>query len=158
MTAESSLSEQEIDSLRARLREIRGILERAEDDRAASRQLQLEQIAVALQHGAGVSQMARDSGLSRAWLSQAIPRLPQHAGEQKDPQLRDGAIDRVRELAAALSIGGVTLNEARAERDGIIRSLAPAMGRSRLQQQDVAEDAGITSEWIRRLLLVHRNA
>ena len=148
-----SLSLKEIDALRARLRDIAALIARQEARHGELRQLQLDQIGIALRHGANVSQAARESGLSRYWLLQAVPRLPQKPEVAPDPAIRDGAIARIREIRTELeTVIAPALLEGRADRDEIIRTLAPAMGRSRLPQQDVAADAGISSEWIRRLL------
>lgn len=151
MTAQE-LSTEEIDALRGRLRDVASSIARAEADRAQLRQEQLDQVVVALQHGESVSQAARESGLSRTWLLQATPRLPELPTTQKDPTRREAAVTRIREIREALERHEPELAEARMLRDDLIRALAPAMGRYKLPQQEVADDAGISSEWIRRLL------
>lgn len=144
-------------AIRSRLHQVRDSIVDGESSRERLRSEQAEHLVTALAHGATVREVVDAAGLSRAYLnrpgqplasstaatraSDRVTGLPEHAAArtgalEKSTQLRD----RIKALKAAVTA-------AKAERVDLVAQLLE----HEVDQTEIARDAGVSAEWIRRL-------
>ena len=132
-------------ALRSRLRGLSATLKKNDEKQRELRVEQLEQLRTALAHRGTISEAARASGLSRAYLHKIELHLQR--GSVDAPEIHAAALARAEEIRRPIAKLEQKAVDARAERDGIIRELGPAMSTA-----DIAADAGITGERARIIL------
>lgn len=132
-------------ALRSRLRGLSATLKKNDEQQRELRVEQLERLRTTLAHRGTISEAARASGLSRAYLHKIELHLQR--GSIDAPEIHGAALARAEEIRRQIATLEQEAMVARAERDAVIRKLAPAMSTA-----EIAADAGITGERARIIL------
>ena len=132
-------------ALRSRLRDLSATLKKNAEQQRELRVEQLDQLRTALAHRGTISEAARASGLSRAYLHKIELHLQR--GSVDAPEIHAAALARAEEIRRQIAKLEQKAVDARAKRDPVIRELRLAMSTA-----DIAADAGITGERARIIL------
>jgi hypothetical protein len=145
-------------STRELLHQTRDRITAAESSIAALRAEQTEQLTTALSTGATVREVVEASGVSRAYLHRA--GLPLYAGSTQATRSVDRASEipkRTAKRAAALTRSGeirdqiAQLKTEAAEAKGKRVDQVTQLRALDVDQATIADDAGVSAEWIRRI-------
>ena len=143
------------EQLRARLRELRDRIRSIEDHRRQLRLEQLEHARTALKNGATITTITEATGLSRAYLHREGLRSGDYRLSASDAEsaARSAALEhaaRIRDELGGADRGALdAASSEKDERRQIIAALLEVNPPT--SQKDLADDAGVSKEWIRRL-------
>src|SRR5690606_37487317 len=112
-------------ALRSRLRGLSATLKKNDEQQRELRIEQLEQLRTALAHRGTISEAARASGLSRAYLHKIELHLQR--GSTDAPEILTSALARAEEIRRQLEQLDQAAAAERAERDDVIRELGQVM-------------------------------
>lgn len=132
------------DPRREQLRALRDSIADRADQRRTAQTARLEQAQGAAAAGAAVREIVDATGLSRAWLHRAGIR----AGATKLPAEAAAALETAAEIRDRLAELDAVDEQQKAERRRLALELLDAG--SEISEKELAADAGVTAEWVRR--------